>query len=191
MIDLVALTATVHARPPVGQVRLVTIDGWSGTGKSRLAEALAQALGQVPVLTLDDLYPGWDGLVAAITLAVNQIAAPLIDGRSARWQRYDWAAALPAEWHETPHAGVVVLEGCGAGAAPLRPYTSTVIWVDAPQDVRDRRLRARADWAGYEPHAQRWAAQEEKLRAADRTREHADVILDNSDEFVRSASGAD
>jgi hypothetical protein len=42
-----------------------------------------------------------------------------------------------------------------------------------------RRLRARADWAGYAPHLRRWAAQEDAVRAVDRTREHADVVVEN------------
>lgn len=176
MID--RLVVTVRARPAVGALRLVTVDGWSGAGKSALARALAEAL-DAPVVALDDLYPGWDGLAAGVALAAEQVAAPLVAGRPARWQRWDWVSGRSGGWIETPPAPVVLLEGCGAGAAPLRACASTLIWVEASPEVRRRRLLARADWPAYAPHADRWAAQEAALRATDRTREHADVVVPN------------
>ncbi|MFC5948682.1 hypothetical protein ACFQH9_10395 [Pseudonocardia lutea] len=60
---------------------------------------------------------------------------------------------------------VVLLEGCGSGAAALRPFTSTAIRVDCPPAERERRLRARADWPGYAPHRARFLAQERRYFA--------------------------
>jgi hypothetical protein len=174
--DVPALAALVRSRPPVGAVRLVTVDGFSGAGKTELAAGLAAAL-DAPIVHLDDLYPGWDGLAAVVPLAVRWIAEPLSRGVPARWRRYDWAAGRFAEWHETAAAPVVVLEGCGAGAADLRPYTATALWVQVPPEQREARLRARADWPGYAAHRTRWAAQEDALL----TPEHADVVVDNAD----------
>jgi len=174
--DLVAL---VRRRPAVGETRLVTLDGHSGAGKSRLAGRLARALGRAPVVHLDYFYPGWDGLAAGVELAVGWVARPLTAGAPARWQRYDWTAGGFAEWQETPWAPVVLLEGCGAGSAALRPYASTAVWVDTPADLRDDRLRARIDWPGYAPQRARWKAQEEALFAVERPWVHADAIIDN------------
>lgn len=174
--DLVAL---VRRRPAVGATRLVTLDGRSGAGKTRLAGRLARALGRAPVVHLDFFYPGWDGLAAGVELAVGWVARPLTAGRPARWQRYDWKAGGFAEWRETPWAPVVVLEGCGTGSAALRPYASTAVWVDTPTNLRDDRLRARIDWPGYAPHRARWKAQEEALFAVEQPWMHADAIIDN------------
>ncbi|NMI01571.1 hypothetical protein [Pseudonocardia acidicola] len=175
------LAATLHAAPATaGGARLVTIDGYSGSGKTDLAGRLADAIG-APVITLEDLYPGWAGLADAVPLAVEWIAAPLAAGRPARWRRWDWVRCARGEWVSLAPAAVVLLEGCGAGAAALRPYTSTAIWVDVPVEQRERRLRARADWPGYAPHRQQWAAQENAFYRADRTRERADLVVDNGD----------
>ena len=174
------LAALIRARPPVGDVRLVTVDGCSGAGKSRLTNRLARALGRAPSVHLDFFYPGWDGLAAGVDLAVQWVAAPLVAGHAARWRRYDWKADRFAGWRETPWAPVVVLEGCGAGSAALRPYTSTSVWVDTPAALREDRLHGRVDWPRYAPHRARWAAQEEALFAAERPWEHADGVVDGT-----------
>lgn len=175
-----AIVGTTPARilgTPGGAVRLVTVDGYSGAGKTAWSARLGAALG-APVLSMEELYAGWSGLVAAIPLAVAWIAAPLAEGRPARWRPWDWARdARSPVWREQRPAPVVVLEGCGASAAPLRPYIHTAIWLDCPVAERERRLRTRPDWPGYAPHRELWAAQETAHFTADRTPEHADLIL--------------
>ena len=116
------IAAAVRDRPPVGGLRLVTVDGFSGAGKSRLTGRLTRFLDRAPSVHLDFFYPGWNGLSAVADLAVRWVAEPLAAGRAARWRRYDWVAGAFAEWCETPWAPFVVLEGCGAGAAaPATP----------------------------------------------------------------------
>jgi hypothetical protein len=152
---------------------LVTVDGYSGAGKTSFAAELGTAL-DAPVLSMEELYAGWDGLAAAVPLAVEWIAAPLAAGRPARWRPWDWLRNVRSEaWREQAPAPFVVLEGCGAGAAALRPFTGTAIWLDCPPDERDRRLRAREDWAGYAPYREIWAAQEQGLL----TSAEADLVL--------------
>ena len=184
--DVAALAAVVRRRAPVGGLRLVTVDGYSGAGKSRLADRLAGELGG-PAVHLDCLYAGWEGLAAGVELAVEWIAAPLAAGRPARWRRFDWDAGRFAEWRETPWAPIVVLEGCGAGSAVLRPSASTSVWVDTPAPLREQRLRDRPDWPGYAPHRAGWAAQEQAHFAAERPWEHADVHVDGETGNCRSA----
>ena len=177
-LDVAGLVALVRERPAVGSVRLVTVDGYSGAGKSRLTARLAAALGRVPTVHLDFFYPGWDGLAAGVALAAEWVAGPLTAGRPARWRRYDWTTGAFAEWRETPWAPVVVLEGCGAGSGVLRPSTSTAVWVDTPAPLRESRLHTRSDWPHYAPHRARWAAQEDAYLGRERPWEHADALVD-------------
>ena len=179
-VDLAGLVALVRERPAVGAVRLVTVDGYSGAGKSRLTGRLAGALGRVPTVHLDFFYPGWQGLADGVALAVEWVAVPLMAGRPARWRRYDWTAGGFAEWQETPWAPVVVLEGCGAGAGVLRPFTATAGGGDTAAELREQRLRNRIDWPRYAPHRARWAAQEEAHFAVDRPWHRADALVDGS-----------
>lgn len=164
---------------PAGN-RLVTVDGFSGAGKSTLAGRLARAL-DAPLVTLEEIYPGWDGLARAPALARRWIGDPLAAGATLCWRTWDWDRGAPGPWRSLAPAPVVVLEGCGAGARVLAPVTSLSVWVHAGVDRRERRLRARTDWSGYAPFRDRWAMQERALAAAERSAERADVVLDNDD----------
>lgn len=162
---------------PTGN-RLVTVDGFSGAGKSTLAAHLARFVG-APLLTLEEIYPGWDGLARTPGLARRWIGDPLASGSALHWRIWDWRRDAPGPWHSLAPAPVVVLEGCGAGARPLAPVTSLTVWVDTPAEQREQRLRARPDWAGYAPFRARWSEQEQALAAAERSAARADVVLDN------------
>ncbi|MFP5072386.1 hypothetical protein ACLFMI_22310 [Pseudonocardia nantongensis] len=168
---------TVLAAPagPAGN-RLVTVDGFSGAGKSSRATELAHRL-DAPLLEIEDLCPGWDGLARVPQLARDGIGDPLTDGRTLCWTSWDWEHDRPGPRRTRPPAAVVVLEGCGAGAAALAPVTSLAIWVDAPPDVREVRLRARPDWPLHAPYRDAWRRAEQALAARDGSRDRAGVLL--------------
>lgn len=180
MRDLLALSALAGqvcgADPAAGSTRVVAIDGLSGAGKSMLAARLAEALTEAPVVHMDDLYPGWDGLADAPARLLEWVLEPLSRGEPARYRRYDWGAGEYAEWHDVPEAPVLVVEGCGAGVRAVAPYLSLLVWVEAPEPERRRRGLARDP--GYAPYWDRWARQEQAMYATERTRERADLRVD-------------
>lgn len=171
------LAAQLLAAPPrAGRTRVLAVDGPSASGKTVLAAALAGTLDDAPVVHLDDLYPGWDGLAAGIDRLRTGVLEPLTRGEPAGYRRYDWAAGRDAEWHHLPPAPVLVVEGCGAGARACAPYLSLLVWVEAPPDVRWRRAMAR-DGEAYRPYWRRWQRQEDEMYGEERTRERADAVL--------------
>lgn len=178
-VAAVAAAVRASAAGPAGH-RLVTVDGFSGAGKSTLARCLARELG-APLITLEEIYPGWEGLARAPAAARRWIGDPLAAGERLRWQVWDWHRDRPGAWRALDPAPVVVLEGCGAGARVLAPVTALSVWVHAPAGQRERRLHGRADWPGYAPFRHRWAAQEQAFAAAERSAERADVVLDDDD----------
>jgi uridine kinase len=164
--------------PHLGGTRLIAVDGRSGSGKTWLAGQLATPLG-APVIHMDDLYPGWDGLDRAAGVLAGWVIEPLSRGEPARWRRFDWDSMSYGGWHTTDPAGVVLVEGCGSVRAALAAAYAARIWVDAPAAARQRRLRARPDFVSYQPHAQRWAELEDQLYRTEQTRRHCDIIVDN------------
>ncbi len=149
------VSRVAHLEAPI-----VLIDGRSGAGKTSLAHAVA-SLSRMPgkVLSLDDVYPGWDGLEAATRLVAEEILPALRAGRAARWRGWDWERSAPGSWHIAEPGGLWVIEGCGALTADTRRNADWTVWVDGPEAVRKQRALAR-DGEGYAPWWDRWADQE-------------------------------
>lgn len=162
------------------QPAVIAVDGPAGSGKTTVAGALGRELAvehrAVPVIHMDDLYPGWDGLNDAVPRLLEWVLEPLWAGQRPRWRRYDWDAGSYAEWHEEPRAPAYVVEGVACGSLPSEPYLGLLVWVDASLDTRHRRGIDR-DGETFRPHWERWAAQEDAHFAAHRTRERADLRL--------------
>ncbi|MUL43514.1 hypothetical protein FZ103_20460 [Streptomonospora sp. PA3] len=162
-----------------GRCRVMAVEGRSGAGKTLLAGRIAAAAG-CPLLHLDDLYPGWEGLAASVPLVRDWVLEPLVRGEDPCWRRYDWQRGAPGDWQRTPVEGLLLIEGCGSGAGELRPYLSLLAWVHAPEDLRAARLDARADAADYAPYRSLWARQEKAFYAVHRPAAHADLVIDNT-----------
>jgi cytidylate kinase len=163
------------AVPVLGPTVVVAVDGRSGSGKTVLGTAVATALG-CPVVHLDEVYPGWDGLAAGVELVTMRVLEPLAHGEQAGYPRWDWMRSRPGRTIPVDAATHLVLEGCGALVPPAAAYAAVRVWVDAPTDVRKVRALSR-DGETYAPHWERWAAQEDVVYADARPWESADLVL--------------
>lgn len=144
---------------PTAGPLVLAVDGRSGAGKTDLAAVLVQRTGAA-VLHMDDLYPGWDGLAAAVDL-LRDLLTQLRTGRPVQQPVWDWTRGAYARTVPLPTSGLLVVEGVGAGcAAPV----DLLVELTATPGVRRDRALAR-DGATYEPHWERWAAQEAELFA--------------------------
>ncbi|MEJ5915711.1 hypothetical protein [Pseudokineococcus sp. 1T1Z-3] len=137
-----------------------------------LAGALA-----APVLAMDDLYPGWDGLAAG-SRRLEEVLTTWRRGEGARLLRWSWVrdrltTTSPLVVAPGP---LLVVEGVGAGTRGALAPGDVLLWLEAPDDVRRARALAR-DGDAYAPHWARWAAQEEAHLAAHDPRGRADVVV--------------
>lgn len=173
------LAAVAEASPGCPEVTVVAIDGPSGSGKSTLGTAVARAL-DATLVRMDDLYPGWDGLAAAVDLLVERILVPLCRGEQAAVPTWDWVANVPAEPRSVPPVDVLVVEGAGSSVGRAGTLAAVRVWVEAEPTLRRARGIAR-DGAAYEPFWDRWAAQEAALFGALDPRSQAHVVIDTSD----------
>lgn len=172
--------ALLAAPARAGRTRVLAVDGRSGAGKTTFADRVAGLLRSpgrtVGLVHLDELYPGWDGLAAAVPLLADGVLAALAEGRPAGFPSWDWHAAAPGGHRPVPADDLLVLEGAGCGSRACAPYLSLLVWLEAPAAVRKQRALAR-DGEVFAPHWDRWAAQEDRLLAAERTPERADLVL--------------
>lgn len=172
--EVVAALRGAAAR--AGRTRVLAIDGRSGSGKTSLAEALSGGLG-APVVSLEDLYGGWDGLEHGIDLLVSEVLEPLAAGRAAWVPRYDWVAREWAEPAPLEPPEVLIVEGVGAAARRAAAFESLLVWLEATPSVRKKRALDR-DGETFAPYWDQWAAQEDAMLAREQTPARADLVLE-------------
>jgi uridine kinase len=176
------LAAEIWSRPPrLGPVRLVAIDGPAGAGKTTFAERLAPEL-PAPVVHVDDLLDGWQGLPSVWPRLDEWVLGPLRYGRDAAYRTYDWhTRRFRDEWVALPVPEVLILEGVGSARAEAAGELSLAVYVTAERDRRLTRGLER-DGAALRDEWLRWLDGEEAHFAADRTIERADLVVDGSQE---------
>ncbi len=161
--------------PTLGRGRLVCVDGPAGSGKTTLAAEIGSLTG-APVLHMDDMFEGWDGL-PRITDQLETLLRPLAGGRSGSYRRWDWPGNAWAETILVPPAPLLVLEGVGSGSASVAELITVLAWVEVPYDLRMARGLERGG-IGVADNWRQWAVDEQDLFARERTRERADIVVD-------------
>ncbi len=139
--------------------RITLIDGRSGSGKTTYATELAGQTG-AQLLSLDDVYPGWDGLEAGEAHVLQHVLRALAEGRPPRWRSWNWVDARPGSWHELDPQRPLVIEGCGSVSPAARALADHALWIELDETERHRRAVAR-DGEQLARNWQRWARQEE------------------------------
>jgi uridine kinase len=175
ILAAVAALGQAPGRRPAG----VLLDGPSGAGKSTLADAVVAAWpGPLPptLVRLDDIYPGWGGLDAAIEHLGAHVLRPRHTGEAASWQRHDWARDRSAEWHSVDPARPLLVEGCGALAAAHAGWSDVRVWLDADDGIRKQRALDR-DGTVFESHWDQWQRDWERYRAREHPERWATVRL--------------
>ena len=169
---------------------IVLIDGRAGSGKSLFATKLAENYFSenrqaARIVRLDDLYPGWEGLAAGSVYARERILEPISAGKEANWQIWDWEQGCRGAtgeagngFREFSGGTALIVEGCGALSKASAPMAALRLWIEA--DSTTRRLRfSERDQGKFDEYWGVWAAQEEEFYAAERSRELADLVIQN------------
>lgn len=137
------------------------IDGPSGAGKTTLALQIGDALG-IPVVHLDDFYPGWGGLAEGARIVAEDVLDP---ARPGYW-RWDWERGRRGEWVALDPGGDLIVEGVGAVTEASKAKARRRGDVDTIRVVADphlRKERALQRDPGYAEWWDMWAAQEAQL----------------------------
>jgi uridine kinase len=161
---------------------LVALDGGSGSGKSGVASLIAKELGAA-LIQGDDFFAGnisdaeWESRPpkarAADAIDWQRLRAealePLLAGKPAKWRAFDFAAgvrpdgtyAMRTDFVEREPKAVIVLDGAYSTRPELADLVDFSVLIDAPFDVRHKRLAAREEEGFLDSWHARWDAAEE------------------------------
>lgn len=169
---------------------IILIDGRAGSGKSTFAKQLKGNLflrGEAAptLVSMDDLYPGWEGLKDGSFYLERNILNPLSQGRKASWKKWDWARGErgnPSEpgngWREFLGGNTLLIEGCGSLSQHSSETAHLRVWVEASESERRRRFHDR-DAGSFDQYWSIWAAQEDEFYAAEKSKDLADFVISN------------
>lgn len=140
--------------PSEDSVHIILIDGHSGAGKTTLANEMADSTGAT-VVHLDDVYPGWGGLAEGRNRVLYDVIRPLREGHAGHLTTWDWVRHAPSGARTIDPTEMVIVEGCGISTPESRRLADTVVWVDAPTEVRLARVTQR-DGLAILDHLEAW-----------------------------------
>jgi ABC-type dipeptide/oligopeptide/nickel transport system ATPase component len=177
-----AIDALLGAPPRLGKVRVLAIDGPSGSGKSRLADRLVAQLSALSVptgLVRTDDFATWDDPVAWWPSLIRGVLEPLAAGLPGGYRRTEWTGGAPRAGAmavvDVPR--VLVVEGVSAARRSVRPRLSAIVWCADPSPARRlERAVARDGEACREP-LRAWQRFELGWFAVDDPRSAADLIV--------------
>jgi len=176
------ISAAVATGEAVNGIRIVGIDGCSGSGKSLLAARLSTLL-SAPIVEIDD-FVSWDCFAGWWPRFDEQVLTPLLAGRDARYQARDWTdwyGSSLGTWKTVPWSHTIIVEGVTCTRRQTIGRLAYTVWVQAPAEMRLARGMARdTSFPGKEELWKRWMSDEDAFFTADQTRDRANVIVDTS-----------
>jgi uridine kinase len=158
------------------KVRIVAVDGPAGSGKTTFARRLAGWAADAPVIHTDD-FASWDQPLEWWPRMLRQVIAPLVDGHTAAFQRYDWIEQHLGEWATVDPAPIVIIEGVSSSRSEWAEHLALVVWIETDRDTRLQRGLDR-DGDHLLELWQQWMAAEDRHFADEGSRDLADVVVD-------------
>jgi hypothetical protein len=182
-VDVVAeIAAEVIRRQPINGIRIVGIDGPSGSGKSVLAARLSARLA-APIIEIDD-FVSWDCFAGWWPRFDAQVLTPLLSGQDATFQVRNWAdwyGSSLGGWKTQRWAPTIIVEGVTCTRRDTIGRIVYAAWVEAPTELRlARGLERDSKFPGKAELWDRWMADEDEFFGADATRDRADIVINTS-----------
>jgi uridine kinase len=179
-VALADIIAAFSARPVEG-VRIVGIDGPSGSGKSSFTRRLIDRTA-APLVEIDD-FVSWTDFADWWPRFDDQVLQPLLRGEDAHYQVRDWEndphGSSLGHWKTTPWSPLMIFDGVTSTRKAVADLLAYRIWVEAPDEIRLARgldrdgAQARDLWLA-------WMQEERDFFSKDSTRQRADLLVNGA-----------
>ena len=153
---------------------LVALDGRCGSGKTTLAEQLAERFPQCITV-----HTGWEKIPCAnmdIQRLRDEVVAPARAGQAFSYQAYSCREGAYLPPRPLGPAPLVIVEGSYSHHPSLAPYYDIRIFVTCSPDEQARRLRRR-EGERYSNFVERWIPLEEGYFANYSIEENAEMMV--------------
>lgn len=153
--------------PPVGTIKILAIDGPAGAGKTTMANSLSLSLGGAPIVHMDELYRGWDDALTPRVAAIlrDQILVPITQSKVGSYRSWDWSKEREGQRRTISRHPYLIVEGVGSAQRVMRPFATTMVWIDIPASIGLARVLERdrekvEDFALFEMQMRSWQGRE-------------------------------
>lgn len=173
-----------------GRPAIVAIDGRCGSGKSSLAQLLAQIF-PCHVFHMDDFFLPFEKRSAQrlATPGGNvdherlraEVLEPLRRGDTLRLRAYNCHTGRLAPAQPVPFCPLNIVEGSYAQHPALADCYDLRLFLTCTPATQQRRLRAREGQAGLQPFLTRWIPLEEQYFSHFQIPQNSDLLVDTTD----------
>lgn len=155
--------------------RWIGVDSKGVTGKTSLAARIAAALPGSVIVHIDDFarpdLRGWER-----DRFVRQVLEPLLAGRPAHYQRWDFDRNAGAGWHTVPTGLPVVVEGVSSTDMRVGVPWDFTIWIEVPYEIRLARALERDGPEMMERWLTDWMPSEDAYEQEQRPQDRVDLV---------------
>ncbi len=159
---------------------LVGIGGHGASGKSTLAQLIAEHVPNTQVVATDSF---WNGSEFELGRLRTDVVDELLTGQTATYDDWDWATKQLRPGRRVTPDGVVIIEGVCALHRMFRDDLAVRIWIDAPYEVRLARGVERDGESSRDTWVSVWMPNELAYVQRDDPITCAHVIVDGTSPF--------
>lgn len=197
-MQLPVIANTIKSASLTHKPILIAIEGFGGSGKSTVANKLAELLGNALVVNIDDFIikeniteNDWDKQAFDRQRLEEQVLKPASEGKAVTYQKLLWDTNTLSEPIHVPGVDYLIVEGISSYHPSIAHYYDFKIWVDTPIEVAKARGKKRDAGNENEQHWDLWAANDLGYQEKYHPEEVADFVVKNNDIKFRKFTAND